>query len=118
VLPELIEPGKPQLNGRHERMHKALKAEATRSPAGSLAAQPLKINRFRDAFNNERPYRALDMQKATSPYEHSTREMPATLPPLEYPDRFEVRYVSANGGIRRNCQWVNVSTTCVGEYGG
>jgi putative transposase len=38
-------------------------------------------------------------------------------PPIEYPDRFEVRYVSANGGIRWNSRWVNVSTAvCVGEY--
>src|SRR5207247_3437440 len=39
-------------------------------------------------------------------------------PPLEYPDRFEVRYVSANGGIRWNSRWVNVSIVCVGEYVG
>jgi hypothetical protein len=44
--------------------------------------------------------------------------MPDRLPPLEYPDRFEVRYVSANGGIRWNRRWVNVSTVCVGEYVG
>ena len=42
--------------------------------------------------------------------------MPAKLPPLEYPDRFEIRYVSANGGIRWNCDWVNVSIVCAGEY--
>lgn len=118
VLPELIEPGKPQQNGRHERMHKTLKAEATKPPAGSLAAQQRTFNRFRDEFNNERPHEALDMQTPASLYKHSTREMPATLPPLEYPDRFEVRYVSANGGIRWNCKWINVSTTCVGEYVG
>jgi hypothetical protein len=44
--------------------------------------------------------------------------MPTKLPPLEYPDRFEVRYVSANGGIRRKRDWVNVSSVCVGEYVG
>ena len=44
--------------------------------------------------------------------------MPDKLPSLEYPNHFEVRYVSANGGIRWNCQWVNVSVTCVGEYVG
>ena len=37
---------------------------------------------------------------------------------LAYPDRFEIRYVSANGGIRWNQQWVNVASTCVGEYVG
>jgi putative transposase len=44
--------------------------------------------------------------------------MPDRPPPLEYPDRFEVRYVSANGGIRWNARWVNVSIVCVGEYVG
>jgi putative transposase len=35
-----------------------------------------------------------------------------------YPDRFEVRYVSGNGGIRWRRGWVNVSTVCIGEYVG
>jgi putative transposase len=34
------------------------------------------------------------------------------------PNRFELRYVSANGGIRWNKQWVNVSTVCAGQYVG
>lgn len=118
VLPELIEPGKPQQNGRHERMHKTLKAEATKPPAGNLQAQQRKFNRFRDEFNNERPHEALDQQTPASLYQSSPREMPNKLPPLEYPDRFEVRYVSANGGIRWNKGWINVSITCVGEYVG
>lgn len=116
VLPELIEPGKPQQNGRHERMHRTLKAEATRPPAANMAAQQRKFNRFREEFNHERPHEALDQQTPASVYERSPREMPAKIPPLEYPDRFEVRYVSANGGIRWNHDWVNVSTVCAGEY--
>lgn len=118
VLPELIEPGKPQQNGRHERLHKTLKAEATKPAAGSLAAQQRKFNRFREEFNHERPHEALDQQTPGAIYQASTRGMPNKLPPLEYPDRFEVRYVSANGGIRWNSQWVNVSITCAGEYVG
>ena len=118
VLPELIEPGKPQQNGRHERMHRTLKAEATKPPAGNLQAQQRKFNRFREEFNNERPHEALDQQTPDSIYQPSPREMPNKLPPLEYPDRFELRYVSANGGIRWNKGWINVSITCVGEYVG
>jgi len=118
ILPECIEPGKPQQNGRHERMHRTLKAETTRPAAGSLAAQQRRFNAFRDVFNHERPHEALDQQTPASCYRPSSREMPSTLPPLEYPDRFEVRYVSANGGIRWNCDWVNVSIVCVGEYVG
>jgi len=118
VLPELIEPGKPQQNGRHERMHRTLKAETTRPAAGSLAAQQRKFNAFREEFNNERPHEALDMQTPACLYQPSAREMPNKIPPLEYPDRFEVRYVSANGGIRWNRDWINVSIVCVGEYVG
>lgn len=119
VMPEFIEPGKPQQNGRHERMHLTLKDETTRPSARSLAAQQRKFNVFIDEFNNERPHEALDQQTPASCYQRSTREMPSKIKPFVYPDRFEVRYVSGNGGIRwRNRHWVNVSTVCIGEYVG
>ena len=118
ILPEFIEPGKPQQNGRHERMHRTLKAETTRPPAKTRRAQQYKFDRFRQEFNCERPHEALDMQTPASRYVSSPRQLPNKPPPLEYPDRFEVRYVSANGGIRWNRQWVNVSICCAGEYVG
>jgi putative transposase len=118
ILPEFIEPGKPQQNGRHERMHRTLKAETTRPPARTRRAQQRKFDHFRDEFNGQRPHEALDMRTPAACYEPSPRKMPNKPPPLEYPDRFEVRYVSANGGIRWNHQWVNVSHVCVGEYVG
>ena len=99
-------------------MHRTLKDETTRPPAGSLAAQQRKFNGFSEEFNNERPHEALDQQTPASCYQRSAREMPSKLPPLDYPDRFEVRYVSANGGIRWNRDRVNVSTVCIGEYVG
>jgi transposase InsO family protein len=118
ILPEFIEPGKPQQNGRHERMHRTLKAETTRPAAATLPAQQRKFNRFRLEFNHERPHEALLMHTPASCYTRSPRQMPERIPPLEYPDHFELRYVSANGGIRWNHEWINVSVTCVGEYVG
>jgi hypothetical protein len=44
--------------------------------------------------------------------------MPNKIPPLEYPNRFEVRYVSANGGVRWNKHFVCVSSVCIGEHVG
>ena len=117
-MPEFIEPGKPQQNGRHERMHRTLKAEATRPARSSCPAQQRRFNTFRAEFNDERPHEALDMQTPDSLYERSPRPMPDRVPRLEYPDRFETRYVSANGGIRWNSEWVCVSTVCAGEYVG
>jgi putative transposase len=106
ILPEFIEPGKPQQNGRHERMHRTLKAETTRPPATNLSAQQRKFNPFREEFNRERPHEVLDQLTPACLYQPSLHPMPEKLPPLEYPDRFEVRYVSANGGIRWNRSWV------------
>jgi putative transposase len=118
IFPELIEPGKPQQNGRHERRPRPLKAETTRPPARPRRAQPRQFDRFHEAFNCQRPHQALDMQPPASCSAPSPRQRPHRLPPLEDPDRFEVRYVSANGGIRWTHQWVNVSPTCMGEYVG
>lgn len=118
IIPELIEPGKPQQNGRHERMHRTLKAETTRPPAGNMSAQQRRFNSFRSEFNKERPHEALDLQTPASLYIPSSREMPSKLPPLIYPDRFEVRYVSADGSISWNSGWVYVSSVCSGEYVG
>jgi putative transposase len=77
-------------------------------------AQPQKCTHVREEFNPERPHEALDRPTPAACDEPSPRAMPDKRPPLEYPDRFEVRDVSASGGIRWHHPWVNVSHTCVG----
>lgn len=118
VLPELIEPGKPQQNGRHERMHRTLKDETLRPPAYNAAAQQRKFNTWRREFNDDRPHEAHDGLTPADLHVNSPRQMPSQLLAPEYPDRFEVRYVSANGGIRWRNQWVNVSSVLIGEHVG
>ena len=118
ILPELSEPGKPQQNGRHERMHRTLKAEATKPPGANAAAQQRKFNIFRQEYNEVRPHEALEMRTPAQVHQFSPRQMPSRLPEMVYPDRFEVRYVSANGGIRWRKQWVNVSSALVGQHVG
>jgi putative transposase len=118
LWPELIEPGCPPQNGRHERLHRTLKADTTRPPAASRAAQPRRVETFRAEFNHDRPHEALEMQTPASCYLPSPRPRPDRIPPLAYPDRFEVRSVSANGGIRWNKAWGNVATVCAGPYVG
>ena len=118
IFPELIEPASPQQNGRHERMHRTLKHETARPPAGSLAAQQRRFNTFRTEFNHDRPHQALGDETPASRYHPSPRPFPARVPPLEYPSHFEIRLVSANGGIRWQHQWVNVSHVLDGQYVG
>ncbi|HIC24141.1 MAG TPA: transposase, partial [Planctomycetes bacterium] len=100
IFPELIQPGRPDQNGRHERMHKTLKQETTRPPGATMRAQQFRFNRFLEEFNTERPHEALDQETPGSLYHSSSRELPARLPPIEYPSHFETRLVSRNGGFR------------------
>ena len=118
ILPALIEPDKPRQNGRHARMQRSLQVETTRPPAANRRAQQRQSNCFQKEFNAARPHAALDMATLSSVYVPSPREMPDRLPPLAYPDRCAVRYVSYNGGSRWHKGWGSVSITCAGEYVG
>ena len=118
IAPELIEPAHPEQNGRHERMHRTLKAEAPRPPAANLQAQQTRFNRFRVEYNDERPHEALDQDTPASVYQPSPRPFPDRLPPIDYPAHFEVRRVSENSGIRWKRHWVCVTHTLAREYVG
>ncbi len=116
IWPETIEPASPHQNGKHERMHRTLKREATRPAQGNLSAQQRHFNRFQEVFNTVRPHEALDDETPASVFESSARTYPERLPPSEYPGHFEVRRVSTNGGIRWNNRWINIGTAFGTEY--
>jgi len=118
ILPELIEPGQPQQNGRHERMHRTLKARTARPPERNFPAQQRRFDAFRHEFNHERPHEALGQEVPASAYLLSDRPFPNKLPPLHYPAHFEVRRVSHNGGIRWNSRRINVSHLLAEQYVG
>jgi len=118
IRPELIEPASPQQNGRHERMHRTLKAEATRPPAASLRAQQRRFNTFRTEFNTERPHAALGGATPASVYAPSPRPCPARIVAPEYPEHFTTRYVSTNGGMRFHTQYVTLAPALIGEHVG
>jgi putative transposase len=99
IVPELIEPGCPQPNGRHERFHRTLKAETTQPPAPTWAAQQQRFVRYRQAFNHDRPHEALGQRPPAHFYAPSSRAYPPVLPPLVYPDDCDVRHVGASGSI-------------------
>lgn len=116
ILPELIEPGRPQQNGRHERMHRTLKRETARPPKKNRLAQQRCFNAFRTEFNCDRPHEALGQRTPAEFYAPSPQPYPRRLPALEYPAHFEVRRVSTNGGIRWANRWVNVTTVLGDQY--
>jgi len=97
ILPERIEPGQPQQNGRHERMHRTLKLAAARPPAANQSAQQTQLDRFRTHYNEQRPHEGLEQHTPQSCYSPSRRPYPEHLPEPEYPGYFHCPKVSANG---------------------
>ena len=118
IYPELIEPAHPEQNGRHERMHRTLKAETARPPGPNARQQQRRFDAFREEYNEERPHEALQDETPASFYRPSPRPYPAKLAPLEYPAHYEVRRVSTNGGVRWHKQWVNISHVLGEQYVG
>ena len=97
-------------------MHRTLKREATRPPKANLSAQQRHFNDFRRTFNQIRPHEALDDATPDSAYRSALRAYPDVLPPLVYPEHFEVRKVSTNGGIRWHSRWINISSALGNEF--
>lgn len=100
VTPERIEPGKPQQNGRHERMHRTLGEETTRPAAPNVIAQQLAFDRFRADYNNVRPHEALGQSAPIAHYSNSPRSMPERPKSPEYPDGMKVLKVGARGTVK------------------
>lgn len=99
ITPERIEPGKPQQNGRHERMHRTLKQETATPPQADMASQQRAFDRFRHHYNDERPHEALDQKTPSSRYFASRNAFPAQLSSPVYPDTMKTRRLDLNGKL-------------------
>jgi putative transposase len=115
IVPERIEAGHPEQNGRHERMHRTLKQEVAQPPAANRREQQQSMDRFRQEYNQVRPHEALDMRTPSAVYELSPRSFPARVPEPEYPDEMEVRQVKHQGLFRWHKQDVFLSEVLWGE---
>ena len=89
IVHERIQAGRPQQNGRHERMHRTLKEDTTKPPASSLRAQ----------HNNERPHEGLKNAVPASLYHPSSVRLPRKLPEFTYPKGLLLRKVNNSGDI-------------------
>ena len=110
-----IAPGRPEQNGAHERMHRTLKAEATRPPERHQRAQQTRFDRFRREYNAERPHEALDYRTPASLYQPSPRSMPTKLPAPAYPGHYRVRRVSNAGSCRFQMRQLFIRDTLLQE---
>jgi putative transposase len=113
IIPERITPAKPQQNGSHENMHRALKNDVAKHPQANLRLQQLAHDRFVNDYNYLRPHEAIDMQVPADLYVDSPRPYPLLLPQIEYPSGYTVRRVRHSGEFRwrRGCIFVSAILT-------
>lgn len=99
IMPERIEKGCPQQNGRHERMHRTLKEETLNPVAGNMKEQQRQFDIFRAEYNNYRPHEALGQQAPSKYYSKSNRVYVEKPHKPEYDYTYIVRRVRMKGEI-------------------
>lgn len=115
VIPERIKPGKPQQNGRHERLHRTVKQETASPPAATLRAQQRRFDDFRHVFNQERPHEALGQETPAAHFAPAQQAYAGRLSEPEYAADHQVRRVRQNGEIKWAGALVFLSEALIGE---
>jgi len=115
IRPDRSRPGKPQDNGRHERMHRTLKSEAASPPASAPRARQRVFDAFRREYNEERPHQALGQKPPALFYEPSARPYPARLAQAQYPDGWTRRKIKDSGRMKWQGKEINVCGALTGE---
>ena len=96
IVLEFTRPGKPQDNGSHERMHKDLKAEATKPPSTNMRAQQRRFQRWVHTYNYERPHETLGMLRPAE-VNHPSKKRMGEKVKMRYPKNYLVRTISISG---------------------
>ena len=119
VTPVYSDPAHPEQNGRHERMHRDLKAEATRPAATNMRAQQKKFDRYLVEYNTVRPHEALDMKTPAEEYVKSARNYHGVITAWDYSKEQRTKLVTVNGAVRWDTNHlVMISTALSGRYVG
>ena len=113
-----MDPGSPQQNGAHERMHRTLKQDTILPPKRNMRAQQRRFDEWRHRFNNERPHQYLEGATPSSRWKPSPRPFPTKLRGPEYPGEYLPRHVSTAGVIRLKSKQIFVSHLLAGDYVG
>src|SRR5690606_35224159 len=114
---ERIEPGHPEQNGRHERLHRTLGKATLNPPAHNARAQQKIFDDYLAYYNGERPHETLGQQPPASHFQPSQRPYPTRLPKQpDYPAHWEVRKVRPNGTVKWNGKETYISAALSGQY--
>lgn len=115
ICVERIEPGHPEQNGRHERMHLTLKQGACRPPSSNIFTQQERFDSFREEYNSKRPHEALNMKYPKDIYEPSSKAFTEELEELTYPLHDCTRKIGKSGEFRYKDKRIYVSQALAGE---
>jgi transposase InsO family protein len=115
VVPERIKPGKPQQNGRLERLHLTLLQDTANPPARTLREQLERLRCFQHLYNEERPHQALGNDTPAKHYAASPRRFDGVLREPDYGADYQVRRVRHNGEIRWRGITIYISGALIGE---
>jgi transposase InsO family protein len=115
VFPDFITPGRPDMNGRHERMHRVLNEDTAKPPAGTLKDQQRRFDRWRKDYNTYRPHEALGQRCPAEFWHASPRAYPGKIRPWDYPADHHVRRVIGDGHIRWRDGTIYLSAALKGE---
>ncbi|WKK82295.2 IS481 family transposase [Marivirga arenosa] len=119
IIPVFSDPAHPEQNGRHERMHRDLKASCAKPSAYDLKAQQRRLNNFVKEYNHVRPHEALGMETPASAHSFSTRPFPEKILVYDYDSDMKVLKVTQNGAVRwRSYYWVYLTAALKGKYVG
>ncbi len=117
IAPVFSDPAHPEQNGRHERMHRDLKAACAKPSSYDLKAQQRRLNHFVKEYNHIRPHESLDMKTPASAHDFSTRPFPEKIPNFDYDTRLRTLKVTRNGSVRwKSYYWVYVSAALKGKH--
>jgi len=118
IEPRFGRPSCPQDNGRHERMHRTLKAQTSSPAAATACEQQQRFDDFRRHFNEERPHEALGQTVPAKVWSASQRPMPAKVEDPWYDADYETHRVRGKGDIRWRGEQMFIGEALAGEVVG
>lgn len=119
IMPVFSDPSHPEQNGRHERMHRDLKAACAKPSSYDLKSQQRRLNSFVKEYNHVRPHEALGMETPASVHNFSTRPFPEKIRNFDYETEMKVLKITKNGAMRWGAyNWVYLTASLQGKYVG
>lgn len=116
ILPVFSDPAHPEQNGRHERMHRELKAECSKPSANDLKTQQRKLDAFVREYNHIRPHEALGMETPAKVHKYSEKPFPEYIKEWVYAPHMKVMNVVKNGSVRwKSYYWVFLTECLIGK---